>query len=185
MLTIRVFRYKLSHEYRKNPTKPFAWENNDAHNSLDIFRVLEDGRVIFSGPAQTIANMEGLADDTGKDYGARYIDSLAPGPFQLRAFVEPRDFYGRIHGICNARTLGGEEIGGDCTTPSSSLRTLVHDWQKHRSSGPAGRDTRVAWSAACLVLPDKDIDSLGVLFDGHGIQPGDLIDGELIEEGES
>jgi hypothetical protein len=181
MLTIEVSRRKISHEYRRDPQKKFDWYNNDANNSLDLFRVLEDGRVIFSGPAQTIANMEGLKDAQGISYGARYLDSLASGSFRLRAFVEPRDFYGRIHGICDAETLGGDRIGNDSTTVTNKSRWLCHDWQKHPSAAAAGHDTRVAWSGGCIVLPDSDLDSLGVLFDGHGVMAGDLIEGTLFE----
>lgn len=183
-LLVAVRRKLASLQYLRDPAKPFAWDNNDANNSLDAFEIYEvnagapaqpRGSPIFSCRAQTVSNTEGIIKRT------RHDRTIAPGTFDLRAFVAQRQFYGRIYGLCNARTIGGGWIGADSMIPGNDNRWLVHDWQKHRDTGPAGRDTRVAWSAGCFVLPDHALEELGILFDHHGIAAGDLIPGILQE----
>jgi len=176
MLSIKVFRYKKSLDYRggiiATPGMDL-WHVNDKHNSLDFFEVLGEGKVIFHCPAQTVSNMEGLDTDV------HFADTIKAGPFILKAFVDPRLHQGRVHGICRTYTLAGDYITADSVTAKTNLRWLCHDWQRVR---PNIGDTRVAWSAGCIILADKDLDSLGTLFDGHGITPGTLITGELIQE---
>jgi hypothetical protein len=176
MLSIKVFRYKKSLDYRGGivPTPGMdLWHVNDKHNSLDFFEVLDEGSVIFHCLSQTVSNMEGLDPDV------HFTDTIKPGPFMLRAFVDPRQHQGRVHGICRTYTMAGDYINADSTTEKNKLRWLCHDYQKLK---PNKGDTRVAWSAGCIIIADKDLDSLGVLFDGHGITSSALITGELIQE---
>ncbi len=183
-LIIVVRRQLKSLKYLRDPSKPFDWGNNDNNNSLDSFEVFDvntgagdqpRGSPIFSCRAQTVANTEGLIGDT------KFTHTIAPGTFNLKAFVELRMFYGRIHGLCNCRTTGGDWISDRATIRGNEDRWLVHDWQKHRNSGPPGHDTRVAWSAGCFVIPDSDLEKLGTLFDKKGILPGNMIPGLLQE----
>jgi hypothetical protein len=181
-LVVAVRRRLVSLEYRRDPGKPADWGNNDANNSLDVFEVYEasdlsgiSGVPIFTSRAQTVANMEGLEPDLHYDH------TVAPGEFALRAFVNPRLFYGRIHGICNTRTIAGDWIGAESTIAGNLNRWLVHDWQKHRDKAPPREDTRVAWSAGCFVMPDHELEALGNLFDHQGIVPGTMIPGMLVE----
>jgi hypothetical protein len=137
---------------------------------------------IFEAKCQTVSNLP----------GGRYEDTIAPGSFEMRAFVAPRNFYGRIHGLCMAYDLDGqlidedsvETVPGNNGAPTDFNRWLVHDWQKHRrnpdgSTNPPGTDTRVAWSAGCFVLKDADLESLGDILASMGIKPGSLIEGTL------
>jgi hypothetical protein len=172
-MTIKVFRRAASHKYRRRPTDPHDWHNNDAHNSLDIFEVLEGDKVIFSAPCQTVSNAEGLIE------GSRYLDTIAPGPFKLKAFVDPRAFLCTPHGICDCYTIEGAYINLDSVTRTNKARWLVHDWKGHD-----GKDTRVAWSSGCLVLTDADLMAFSAVLTLKGIKPGDMVDGELIEEGD-
>lgn len=183
-LRIHVIRDPKSLEYRRDPTKPFAWDNNDNNNSLDTFQVVDAivPSVIFTSKVQTVSNMAGLDVPTAESPRIKFEDTVAPGSFQLKVGLDkldPRAFYGRINGICNTTTLAGDAIGADSTTATNKARWLNHDWQKHKPNS-AGVDTRVAWSAGCFVMPDDKLAELGVLLEASGYKPGDLIDGDLV-----
>jgi hypothetical protein len=178
---IQIIRSRFSLQPKRHPEAPAAWDNNDGNNSMDRFYLFYDeGIAGHSAPlltckAQTVSNLEGLAP------GMFYHDTIAPGPFQLRAFADSRQFWCIPHGICNTRTLGGEWVNEDSVTPTTANRTLMHDWQSHRDK-PAGQDTRVAWSGGCIVVPDVDLILFSAILENNGIKPGDMIDGELIME---
>jgi hypothetical protein len=184
-MNITIHRRHLSYNYKRDPLAPDAWDNNDAHNSLDTF-ILEDdldmiggSHQLFEGKAQTVANIP----------GGRFLNTLAPGPFQLRLFVDPRAFRGRIHGIANAYNLDGQWINQNSISPIKGKhgepinydRWLMHDWQKH-APAPEGEDTRVAWSGGCIVQPDLDLMRFGLLMDAMSKVAGDIING-VIREG--
>ena len=126
----------------------------DGNNSLDQFGLYADDGVagnryipLFTCRAQTVCNLEGLAAGS-QSVDAKYSDTLAPGPFQLRAFVDPRQFWCQPHGVCNARTLGGDTIGPNCVTRTNPNRWLMHDWRKlkpaaRRPGLPRGMERRV------------------------------------------
>lgn len=172
-LKISVYRYRASLQFQSDPAKGNDWHNNDANNSLDLFTLKDEdsGVTLFTCHAQTVANAEGLIA------GVHAYDTIAPGPFQLRAFVEPRAFRCQPHGLVNTRTMRGDAIGANSITKTNPSRWLVHDWQDHN-----GKDTRVAWSAGCFVLADADLLRLNGEFKARGVKPGDLIDGVLEEE---
>lgn len=191
MLFVSITRRKVSLDYRRRPPAADIWHTNDQNNSLDDFEIFEiaaggqfPAKPVFSCLAQTVSNTEGLIP------GARFNSTIAPGKLGIRAFVDQRTFYGRIHGIVNATTMDGRTIGMDSVTKPGEDRWLVHDWQKHRlffdkdgtHSNPPGDDTRVAWSAGCFVLADRDLAELGFIFDNAGIKPGEIVTGELREE---
>jgi len=183
-LSIKILRVKKSYEYLRDPSKPFAWDNNDNNNALDQFQVYEGTTLIFTGKVQTVANMTGLDVPTKESPAIKFEDTVAVGTFSLKVGLDkldPRAFYGRINGICNTKTLAGDVIGADSTTPKNKARWLNHDRQKHKPS-PAGVDTRVCWSAGCFVFWDQsNLSNLGTLFDQYGYIPGDMITGELVE----
>jgi hypothetical protein len=170
LMKIRVVRRPESWEYRHRG--PDAWHSQDANNSIDAFEVYGDaGRLIMHSFCQTVANAEGLIADVHE------YDTIMPGPFKIRAFVEPREFKCEPHGIVGATTKHGDLIGEDSTTLINKSRWLIHDWKNH-SEPPI--DTRVAWSAGCIILKDEDLDSFNTLLAGHGIAPGDIIEAELL-----
>jgi hypothetical protein len=176
-LKIIVQRASLSLRPLRNPIAGPAWDNNDGNNSLDLLTLFDGDTPLFSCHAQTVANLEGL------DPGVHYYDTIAPGPFQLRFRVDPRDFQCQPNGICNTKTLAGDAIGADSTTAANKSRWLNHSWQFPRSSGkPPTEDTRVAWSAGCFVMKDADLIQFNSILAARGVNPGDLIDGILEQE---
>lgn len=187
MLNIRVVRDPRSLHPKRRPDKPDGWGNNDAANSLDSIEIYDGLARIFSCSAQTVANLP----------GARFKDTVAPGAFQLRAFVDPRSFYGRVHGICNTLDIEGQIIdtksiqpypiaplgvagqNGQTFAPCSEDRYLCHDTQRPWPASP-NLITRVAWSAGCFVVEPVSLTHIGFIFDSRGIKAGDLIPGELV-----
>lgn len=175
-MKFRVIRKKSSYDYKFTPSQPGDWDNQKRNNSQDRLQLLEDtGELVFDSPSQTVANLETL------DAGVHFLDSVAPGPFSIRLWVEQRDFWCWPHGIIRAKTMGSDQIDENSVTPTNISRWLVHDWQKHRSAAPQGTDTSVAWSAGCFVEPDAKLKELGQILTGRGYKSGDIIDGELIE----
>jgi hypothetical protein len=184
MMTIKIVRYTKSLNYMRDATAPLGWYNNDANNCQDDYIVMWGDLEIFRAKVQTVANMEGLDCPEKGSPSIKFKDTIAVGPFLLKAFVEQRNFYGRIHGICDAFTLSGDYIGMDSTTSSNKSRWLNHDDQKHRLDATGkpvapGTLTRVKWSAGCFVMPMAGLAQLGTVFDQYGILPGQLIPGNL------
>jgi hypothetical protein len=167
-LFIKVLRKQLSYTYKQNMSLPDDWHNNDANNSLDSFCLFLDEERIFEAKCQTVANIP----------GGRYLDTIAPGTFQMKCFVEPRSFYGRIHGICNCYDLENQWIDQNSVEVNDKNRWLIHDTQNHKPKPPM-TITRVAWSAGCFVMSPSNLIALGTLFDAFKMNPGDLIDGSL------
>lgn len=175
-MKFRVIRKKSSYDYKYQLSLNGDWDNQKKNNSQDRLQLLEDdGTLVFDSPSQTIANLETL------DAGIHFTDSIAPGTFAIKLFVEQRDFWCQPHGIIRAKTLAGDTIDNNSVTPTNKSRWLVHDWQKHRSAAPQGTDTSVAWSAGCFVEPDAQLSALNQLLLGRGYKEGDIIDGELVE----
>jgi len=120
----------------------------------------------------------------GLDPTAHFYDSLAPGDFFLKAFRAeqyPTQHYGRIHGVVRATTLNGGVINDDSITATNSSPWLCHDWEKIKPNHP-NQDTRVAWSAGCLVVTDYGLEKLGTFFDQYSIKAGALVPVKLTTE---
>ena len=178
MLSILIVRKNDSLNYRRDPNAPFDWHNNDANNSLDSWYVKDEDKILFTCPVQSVSNMEGLDPDV------HFYDTIAPCNFAIKAFrakLYPTKHYGRIHGVVNATTLNGDTINLDSITLMNKSPWLVHDWEKIQPN-PPGQDTRVAWSAGCLVLNDYGLDKVGLIFDQYEVEPGDLIPAQLVME---
>jgi hypothetical protein len=176
---IKIIRKKASYNYKKYMDKPDAWDNNGFNASLDDFHFYIDESLLFSAKIQTVANIpEG-----------RFLDTIAPGLFQIKCFVENRSFYGRIHGIINTFDLDGQRIDensietvkGANGAPMSFTRWLMHDDQKLRPN-PPNQITRVAWSAGCFVHSKANLEAFNTILDSYKVLPGDIINGELVEE---
>jgi len=170
-LNIRIHRKAASFQYMRWPERPPAWDNNDGNNSLDRFELFLEGDVILSCPVQTVANLAGIS------VAVHASDTIAAGEFFIRAFVHPRLYKCRPHGIVGARTLKGDLIGADSTTDTNKLRWLVHDWKNYSNV-----ETRVAWSAGCFVLPIKALELFNQTIITHGVKKGQLVPCSLIEE---
>jgi hypothetical protein len=176
-MRIKVIRRPESLEYKRDPRGPDDWGNNDYHNSLDRFEFytdehgLEGDKLFWSCNVQTVANIP----------GGSFNETIAVGMFKLKAFVDSRNFWGRIHGLCDCYDLAHRYINMDSVEVTDQNRWLMHDWQKPKPS-PAGEWTRVAWSAACFVVKPPDLYEFGFILDNLGVKPGDLINGELVEQ---
>lgn len=175
-LVIKIFRKKASLNPYKHESKR-DWSLNDANNSLDNYQLFEDSKVIFESKCQTVSNTEGIVP------GAEYLSTLKPGKFYLRLWVEQRRFNCEVHGIIRAQTMKGDTINDASVVPWSGDRWLQHDWQKLKPQ-PAGQDTRVAWSAGCIILPTKEHARFNALLREKGKKPNDIIPIILTEESE-
>lgn len=170
MLFIRVERKKSSYQYKRKPKEKDDWHNNDYHNCEDDFELFDYESLLFSAKCQTVSNIP----------GGRYLDTIAPGPFLIKCFVEQRNFYCRIHGICETSDLENEWINQDMIQETSNTRWLIHDDQKLKPN-PPGQITRVCWSAGCFILHKGDLEAFNTILDAYGITSKDSIDGELME----
>lgn len=184
-LFIKVIRYKKSYDYKRFPNKPDAWDNNDTNNMLDDFLLYVEENIIFKAKVQTVANIP----------NGRFLDTIAPGAFKMKCFIgegpngDPRNYYGKIHGITNCYDLDGqwidnnsvEIVKGKNGAPIDLTRWLVHDTQKCKPAAPMTL-TRVAWSAGCFIMIPSNLMALATILDAYKIKPYDFINGELIEE---
>lgn len=180
-LKIEVWRVMRSYDYKADPSRPDGFDNNWKNNSLDALRLYDadTGETLFEGNAQTVANY--CFGDMATADGPPHGDTVAPGGFTLRCFVEPRGFHGEIHAITSAADLDGQRIGRDAMQTTAggfqNGRWLVHD----RFSKRLGRDTNYAWSAGCFILSSTDLERLAAALRGAGARPGDEIEGEVVE----
>jgi hypothetical protein len=177
-LFVRVYRKKLSYKYKRYSTWPDSWTNNDINNSLDDFILYYNEALLFKAKCQSVANIP----------GGRFLDTLAPGKFQIKCFVENRNYYGRIHGIVNAYDLDGqlinensiETIKGSNGAPIDFTRWLIHDTQKQKPN-PPDTLTRVAWSAGCLIMSQSDLEAFNEILDAYKVLPNELLNAEILE----
>ncbi len=177
-LFVRFYRKKASYNYKRYPDKPDAWNNNDNNNMLDYLVLFYNEALLYKAKCQTVANLP----------GGRFNDTIVPGRFQIECFVENRNFYGKIHGIINAYDFDGQLINEDSIetvkgpngAPVSYLRWLWHDTQSLKPKPPMTL-TRVAWSAGCFICTPSDLEGIGNLLEAYKVEPGEIIDAELIE----
>lgn len=178
-LFVKVIRKTASYHYKRNSTKPDDWYNNDNNNMLDTIILYVFDAELIRMKAQTVANIP----------GGRFKDTIVPGKFQIEAFVENRNFYGRIHGIINAYDYDGQLINnksiqpviGKDGAPIDYKRWLCHDTQKCKPKPPMDL-TRVAWSSGCFITTPDNLTAWGEIWDGCHVLPGNKIDGILVEE---
>ena len=184
-LNVKVIRYSTSLLYERDTKKPFDWLNNDAHNCEDDYIIFDGNKEIFRCKIQSVANMQGLDAPTHDSPQIRFIDTIAPGKFQLQLFVEQRSFFGRIHGICDTFTMAGDYISLNSVTKTNPSRWLHHDDEKHRTDAQGnavapGTLTRVCWSAGCFVAHMADLAKEGAVWDANGYKAGQYVPGELV-----
>ena len=168
MLFIRVKRKKSSYQYKKDMKVKDSWENNKARNCEDSIELFDYESMLFTAKCQTVSNIP----------GGRYVDTIAPGPFLVRCFVDPRQYKCRPHGLCQTADISGEWIDDDCTqvTDLKKARFLIHDDRNF-----SGEITSACWSAGCFVLRKNDLIALNTILEAYNITNKDTIDGELVE----
>lgn len=180
-LKIEVWRDKRSYDFRADKTKPDGFDNNWLHNSIDHILLIQGEKVLFEANCQSVANycFGEMAPGDKMPHG----DTVAQGKFTVRCFVEPRLFHGEIHAITSTTDLDGQKIDRNAMQISDkgfqNGRWLIHD----RFSKKIGRDTNYAWSAGCFILSSKDLERLNETLKEQGVKAGDLIQGEVIEQG--
>jgi len=171
MLFIRIKRKKISYKYKKDMKAKDDWHNNDNNSCLDDFELFDYESRIFTAKCQTVSNIP----------GGRYQDTISPGPFLVKCFIEKRNFHCEVHGICQTSTLDYSWIDDDCTTASNKERWLIHDDQKLKPN-PPNQVTRIPWSAGCIVLRYSDHKAFNDILKAYGVVTGFSIDGEILQE---
>jgi hypothetical protein len=177
-LFIRINRKNISYNYKRYNDKPDDWHNNDFNNMLDNLVLFYDEAQLLKIPCQSVANIP----------NGRFTDTIKPGKFQLKCFVDNRNFYGRIHGIINCYDMDGqfinknsvETVPGENGAPVSYTRWLMHDTQSLKPKPPM-TITRVAWSAGCIVTSPSNLEALNEILDAYKVIPNDIINGEIVE----
>jgi hypothetical protein len=179
MINILAERRRESYGFRADPKKPDSFENNWKNNSLDRIIIRDGETALCYFPCQTVANYCFGANAAAST--AVHGDTVAPGGFTVKAFVDPRNFHGEIHAITETLDLDGERIGRDGMQTTrggfQNGRWLIHD----RHSFKTGADTNYAWSAGCFILSSADLVTFNAMLRRCGVKPGDLIPGLLTE----
>lgn len=178
-ILVKVTRKKASYNFRADPSAPDSFENNWKNNGLDRLILLKDGEEIYKCTCQSVANYCFGANATADTVA--HGDTISPGEFTVRLFVEPRNFHGEIHAITRTRDLDGQWIDHNAMQTTAggyqNGRWLIHD----KYSFKTGADTRHAWSAGCIILSSFALEQLNSCLKSLGLKPGHEISG-LIEE---
>ena len=179
-LKIEVWRDKRSYDFRAEKSKPDGFDNNWKNNSIDQLMLLKNDKILFRANAQTVANY--CFGDMIPGDKVPHGDTVAEGEFTVRCFVEPRKFHGEIHAITKTTDLDGQTIDRNAMQTTAggfqNGRWLIHD----KWSEKLGKDTNYAWSAGCFILSSADLATLNAILKKEGVNPGDEISGEVIEE---
>lgn len=176
---MEAIRRLCSYDYKADQAEPDSFENNWKNNSLDWLVLKENGHELLRVRCQTVANY--CFGDMATADTAAHGDTVAPGAFTVRCFVEPRGFHGEIHAITRTRDLDGQWIDREAMQTTGkgfqNGRWLIHD----RFSFRTNRDTNHAWSAGCFILSSADLERLNIVLHALKLRPGDEIPGEVIE----
>ncbi len=179
MLNIVVERKKSSYDFKVNPRQPGSFGNNWKNNSQDWFILYDEQAEIVRFKCQSVANY--CFGDYATADTVEYGDTIREGYFEMKCFVDPRSFHGRIHGITRTRDIDGQWIDTNSMQTTANGfqngRFLVHD----RFSFKTGKDTNYAWSAGCFILSSADLDTLNHLLDCYKVKKGEVIKGEVVE----
>lgn len=180
MVHIKVIRSKNSFNFRADPAKPDSFENNWENNSLDWLVMYKNHDEVFRCRCQSVANYCFGENATGSTMP--HGDTIAPGYFVMRAFVDPRKFHGEIHAITQTKDYDGEWIDRNAMQTTrggfQNGRWLIHD----RWSSRLRHDTRYAWSAGCIILSSADLEKFNTMLYFNGVTAGMEIIGEVVEQ---
>lgn len=179
-MRISIIRHKSSYNFKYDPNKDSGFDNNWKHNSEDEFKLLsDDNKILFECKVQTVANY--CFGDYATGDTVEYGDTIAPGQFKVKCFVEPRNFHGEIHGIVETKDVDGQWINRESmqTTKDGyqNGRFLIHS----RYSSKTGSDTNYAWSAGCFIMSTKDLETFAQILHSRNVHSGDILEGFLVE----
>lgn len=179
MLELIVMRKKKSYDFKADPKKPSSFENNWKNNMQDRIQIWNSMCQLAEFPVQTVANY--CFGDMASNGPTECGDTVKEGYFKVKCFVEKRGFHGEIHGICETTDLDGQKIDRNSMQTVNGFQTgrwLIHDcW-----SDKLQRDTNQAWSAGCFIMTSANLHAFNEILHAYDIKPGDIIEGELIEE---
>ena len=179
MLEIIVERKMKSYDFKVNPKKPSGFDNNYKNNSLDYFCVYDDKAEICRFKCQSVANY--CFGDYATGDTVEYGDTIAEGYFEIKCFVEPRNFHGQIHGIVRTKDIDGQWIDTNSMQTTANGfqngRFLIHD----KYSSKYGCDTTYAWSAGCIILASDDLKSFNDILKCYKVESGDILKGQIVE----
>lgn len=169
MLHIRIVRNKVSYQYKIDKSKN-DYTNNINNNSKDVIIILDDDTPIFKAFCQTVANHPDFS----------FKDTIRPGTFQIKCFVEHRQMHGEIHGIVDAFDLDGQKINQYSMQFDNGYqkgRWLIHDkWAEAKN-----RDLHNAYSGGCFIMSSIDLVRFNDALKNLGVKPGTVINGNLME----
>lgn len=171
MIKFYIKRRKSSYHYKYDETKnDFA--NNTRNMYQDSIEIKQDDRQIFACACQTVANHP---DGTAQE-------SIAAGKFQVKLFVEQRQYANPVHLIMNAKDLEGEQIDSngmqyDKGDKEWVGRNLIHD----DCNAKTGRPYTAPWSKSCIMIRTGSFQVFNETLLELGGKPGMVIEAELIE----
>ena len=179
MLSFVVERKKRSYMFKVNPKAPGSFDNNWRNNSLDWLCLYSENCELLRVHCQSVANY--CFGDMASNGDTECGDTIAEGYFKVKCFVEPRSFHGEIHGIVETKDIDGQWIDRDSMQIGKdgfqTGRWLIHD----RWSDKLQRDSNYAWSAGCIILASDDLKTLNNILHACDVQPGEIINGEIVE----
>ena len=179
MIKFVLKRKKISYDFKISPNLPDGFDNNWKNNSQDWLIVQDEHCELARFKCQSVANYCFGQMKTADSVA--WGDTVAPGPFKVRLFAEPRMFHGEIHEIIEATDMVGQRINTHAMQITESGfqngRWLIHD----RFSTKYNEDTNYAWSAGCFILSSWDLAALNVILKSYSLAPGMIIPGEVIE----
>ncbi|OHD14388.1 MAG: hypothetical protein A2086_03325 [Spirochaetes bacterium GWD1_27_9] len=169
-LSIIIERNKKSYDYKYN-SKRNDLANNSKNNSLDTLILYQNGKEVFRHKRmQTVSNYN-LFDS--------YDDTIAPGKFKMKHFVEKRAYTEDIHGIFDCYDIEGQYIKEDSTQIDDGIRKgryLGHS-DEHK-----GKAVGCCYSAGCIMfLGPENLVAYNKKVRELGVKDGDVICGEIRE----
>jgi len=168
-LQIRLIRNRISHDYQFDKSKS-SFDSNIKNNSKDIIIIVKNNTPIFKSFCQSVANHPHY----------KYKDTIHDGKFEIKCFVENRNFHGGIHGIINAFDIEGQPIdiySMQIDNGYQKGRWLIHD----KYSFEKKRDLNNAYSGGCFIMSSEQLSEFNKVLISCNVNPGDVIPGILME----
>lgn len=170
-LFIQIIRQKKSFDFIIEKPGLTKWQKVRGNNAIDTLILLKKDKSIFKcSRVQTVANHP--------DYD--FYDTIKPGDFQIRCFVKPRRFYGRVHGIINAMDIEGQPIGEysmQYEDGHQKGRWCVHGTWSYKHQ----RYLHNAYSGGCIIPIDYYLEKFNIKLDENKVNAGDIINCNLKE----
>lgn len=167
-LKIKVIRKKQSYRYMKEGLNEY--QRRTRNNMIDSLILYKKDDIIFaSKKVQTVSNHPQM----------KYFDTIRKGAFQVKCFVEQRNFNTPVHGIINAYDISNQKINEYAMQNDNGQ--YIGRWLIHSSwYNKLGRDTK-AYSGGCFIMSTRDMMKFNNILINNKIKADDIITGLLIE----